>query len=318
MFELTKKRQFNWSQIVYYKNRDMRKTLVFLIVGLLFSVSLRGQDLKSVLTSKLISGCPAEIKTISDQFGLSNLSYSNLNTGIDTLKILFGELTQGETRGYWISLFSNNKLLTFTTVQLSKKESSDFPTNIVDIKYDNSSRKISVQLTHNTLTDEIEYLWTSNNQKSEIAVIEKIEKPIQKGLMFPQMKLKTLYRDSILTSDLIGKYIVINWWATTCAPCRQEIPGLNTLVEKYRNNSDIVFLAVAFDKKSDLEYFLGLKKFKYIQTLGDKEISALFGESFPKNIIVNPQGITIFYSEGGHENKYLEIDEELKRQIDKK
>ncbi len=296
----------------------MRQILAFLIIGLILSITLNGQNKKTFLTSKMLSGCPEEIKPISDQIGLSNLSYSNLDTGIDTIKILFGGLTQGEANGYWISLFSNNKLLTFTTVQLSKNESSDFPTNIVDIKYDNSSRKISVQLTHNTLTDEIEYLWVNNKQKSKKATIEKIEKPIQKGKKFPLINVKTLNGESISISDFIGKYVVINWWATTCGPCRHEIPGLNTLVDKYQNNPDVVFLAIAFDEKSDLEYYLNLKEFKYIQTLGDKEISNLFGESFPKNIIVNPQGMTTYYSEGGHENRYLDIDEELKRQMDKK
>jgi hypothetical protein len=54
-----------------------------------------------------------------------------------------------------------------------------------------------------------------------------------------------------------------------------------------------------------------------MQTLGNNETVKLFGESFPKNIIVNPQGIITYYSEGGHENKYMDIDEELKRQLNK-
>lgn len=296
----------------------MRQSLVVLIFGLIFTGVLQAQNQESYLTSKFIAGCPADIEPIVKQLALSNLSYSKLETGIDSIKVVFGRFTQGETNGYWISLFSNNKLLTFTTVQLSKNESSDFPTNIVDIKYDNSSRKISVQLTHNTLTDEIEYLWVNNNQKSKIATIVKIEKPMQKGKMFPLIKVTKLDGDSISTNSFIGKYLVINWWATGCAPCRHEIPGLNKLVEKYKSNSNVVFLAIAFDKKSDLEYYLSLKEFKYIQTLGDKEISKLFGESFPKNLIINPQGMITYYSEGGYENGYLDIDEELKRQMDKK
>jgi hypothetical protein len=51
--------------------------------------------------------------------------------------------------------------------------------------------------------------------------------------------------------------------------------------------------------------------------LGDSEAAKLFGKSFPRNIIVNPQGITTYYSEGANENKYMDIDEELKRQLKK-
>ncbi len=111
---------------------------------------------------------------------------------------------------------------------------------------------------------------------------------------------------------------MINWWATTCAPCRKEIPGLNKLVDKFNTNPDIEFLAIAFDEKSRLESFLNSQEFKYSQTLGDKKVSKIFGESFPKNIIVNPDGLIVYYSEGGHENKYMEIEKELLKQLNAK
>jgi thiol-disulfide isomerase/thioredoxin len=296
----------------------MKQTFLFLTLVLLFTISLNAQKTSTTLTSKLVLGCPKEIEFIKNQINLSDISYSNLETGIDTMAVMFGEFIQQGRKGYWITLFSKGNLLTFTMPQLLNTDDSGFPSNTINIKFDDSSKKISVQITHNTSTNSIQYLWVNNNQKSKIATIEKIEKPIQKDKMFPLIKVKTLNGDSISISDFSGKYVVINWWATTCGPCRQEIPGLNTLVDKYQTNSDIVFLAVAFDKKSDLEYYLNLKEFKYIQTLGDKEIAKLFGESFPKNIIVNPQGMITYYSEGGHENRYLDIDEELKRQMDKK
>ena len=296
----------------------MRQAFVILLFGLVFTGVLQAQNQESYLTSKLISGCPADLEPITKQLRLNNLSYSNLETGIDSIKVVFGRMTQGERNGYWISSYINSKLATFSTVSLLKNESSQSLTNIADISYDNSSKKISVQLTHDPSINEIQYLWVNNNQKSKIATIVKIEKPIQKGKMFPLIKVKTLNGDSISITDFNGKYVVINWWATTCGPCRLEIPGLNTLVDKYQNNSDIVFLAVAFDKKSDLEYYLNLKEFKYIQTLGDKETAKLFGESFPKHIIVNPEGTITFYSEGGNENRYMDIDKELKRQMENK
>ena len=52
-----------------------------------------------------------------------------------------------------------------------------------------------------------------------------------------------------------------------------------------------------------------------MQNLGDDKAAKLFGNSFPKNIIVNPQGITTYYSEGAGENKYMDIDEQLKREL---
>ena len=285
-------------------------------MGLFFALSLNAQKKEIFLTSKLISGCPLDIEPIAKDLRLSNLSYSNLETGIDSLKVIFGELTQGNSNGYWISSYINTKLTTFQTVELNKNESTESSKNITDIFYDNSSKKISVQLIHNSSTNEIQYLWIDkNNQKSNRLTIMNVVKPIQKNKPFPSLTVKSLEGNNVSIKDFKGKYVVINWWATTCAPCIKEMPGLNSLVEKYKSNSEVVFLAIAYDEKEKVNYFLNKKEFNYIQNLGDAEASNIFGESFPKNIIVNPKGITSYYSEGANENKYLDIDDELKRQL---
>lgn len=296
----------------------MKKSLTLLAIGILFSLSIKAQKAESFLTSKYISGCPVEIEPIAKNSGLRILNYSNLETGIDSIKVVFGKWTQDEQEGYWITSYIKN-VVTFQAGSLVENESSPNPTKIIDITYDNSSKKISVQLTDNTSKDEIQYVWIDNNNKqSKIASIIKIEKAIEKGKPFPSLTVKSLKGDSVSIKDYIGKYIVINWWATHCGPCIQEIPGLNSLVEKYKSNSDVVFLAIAFDEKEGLENFLNSKKFNYMQTLGDTETTKLFGDSYPKNIIVNPQGIITYYSEGGNEDKHIEIDNALKSLLTKK
>ena len=294
----------------------MKQTSILIV--LLFIVSLGVHSQEAPRTSKLVPGCPKEIEFIKDQINLNDMSYSHLETGIDTLTALFGEFSQQGKKGYWMALLSNDKFLSFTMPRLLKSENSAFPSNIVDIAFDDSFKKISVQITHNTTTNEIEYSWLNNNQKSKIATIVSVEKPIQKGKPFPSIRVTALDGTSISVKDFTGKYVVINWWATTCGPCRQEIPGLNTLVGKYKPNPNVIFLAIAFDKKQELENYLKLKEFKYLQTFCDKETAKIFGESFPKNIIVDPQGIVTYYSEGGNEARYINIDEELKKQLNKR
>lgn len=293
----------------------MKKTLAILTIGIFFTLSTNAQKKETFLTSKLISGCPVEMEPIVKQLGLSNLSYSNLETGVDSIKVVFGRLTQRESNGYWISSYINNKLKTFKTVTLVKNSTQSL-TNTVDITYDDNAKKISVQLTDNTLTNEIQYLWfDNNNHKSKIASIIKIEKNIKKDEPFPFLTVKSLEGKDVSIKDFKGKYVVINWWATTCTPCVKEMPGLNSLVEKYKSNPEVVFLAIALDDKESVKYFLNKKNFNYMQNLGDDKAAKLFGKEFPKNIIVNPQGITTYYSEGAGENKYMDIDKELIRQL---
>ena len=49
----------------------------------------------------------------------------------------------------------------------------------------------------------------------------------------PQYAATTLAGDSASTADLAGKVVLLNIWATWCAPCRQEIPFLQSLYEKH-------------------------------------------------------------------------------------
>ena len=50
---------------------------------------------------------------------------------------------------------------------------------------------------------------------------------------------------------------------------------------------------------------------------GDKKAFEIFGGSFPTNTILNQEGVVSFYSEGGSENKSIQIEKELERLINK-
>jgi thiol-disulfide isomerase/thioredoxin len=293
----------------------MKRDLLLIIFGIIFSISIFAQTNNEYNSSKFIPGCPKEIETIKDQLGLKNLSYANFKTGIDSIKIVFGKMAQGNNNGYWISSYLNNNLTSFSTVSLEKDKFSDFLANNIDIKLDNSSKKISLYVKHNPTTNEILYSWLDGDEKSDKLTVHKIERLLAENKLLPELNLKTLANKNISSADFKGKILVINWWTPTCAPCRQEIPGLNKLVDKFCSNGNVVFLAIAFDNKERVEDYLKVNEFKYVQTLGDNNILKIFGGSFPKNIIVNPDGLVTFYSEGGSEYTYLKIEEELLKLI---
>lgn len=292
----------------------MKKTILYLI-GLTFSITLNGQNQESNLSEKLISGHPKELEQIINQLRLTNTNNVSLKTGIDSINIYFGQMTQLDNNGYWISRYINGNPKSFETVSLNKNDSTETLSNNVDIKYDNSSKRISLQIEHIPSSNEIVYNWLDHNEKSKVLTIAKIERPIEKEKQFPELTLESLNGETISLQDYKGKYIIINWWATSCAPCRKEIPGLNKLVEKYKSNQDLVFLSIAFDRKERLNSFLKRNEFNYIHTLGNKDVAKIFGASYPKNIIVNPDGIVTYYSEGGNEYKSAEIEMELKKQL---
>ncbi len=78
----------------------------------------------------------------------------------------------------------------------------------------------------------------------------------------PRFEFETSTGDTITNSVLKGKVVLINFWATWCPPCRQEMPDLAYLHRKYRNRGFLV-LGVSMDQKGGWSrvrrYIRGLK-----------------------------------------------------------
>lgn len=70
------------------------------------------------------------------------------------------------------------------------------------------------------------------------------------GQRAPEFALQTPDGDGMRLSQFRGKTVLVNFWATWCAPCREEMPALNDLYQKYRDR-DFVVLAVNFGDEPD-------------------------------------------------------------------
>lgn len=91
-------------------------------------------------------------------------------------------------------------------------------------------------------------------------------------------------------NDYHGQWLVLNYWASWCAPCKHEIPELN-LIHK---ESNIEVVGVNFDALSHSELQQEIKRFKIqypVLEQNPKEFLKL-GEpiGLPLNYIINPQG----------------------------
>jgi thiol-disulfide isomerase/thioredoxin len=98
-------------------------------------------------------------------------------------------------------------------------------------------------------------------------------------------------------SDLNGKYVYIDVWATWCGPCRAEIPFLKKVEEKY-HDKNIAFVSISVDVDKDLEKwkkFVEEKQLGGIQLFADKNWNSDFMKSFsinsiPRFILIDPSG----------------------------
>jgi cytochrome c biogenesis protein CcmG/thiol:disulfide interchange protein DsbE len=114
------------------------------------------------------------------------------------------------------------------------------------------------------------------------------------GERAPDFTLTTFDGQTYRLSDLRGKVVLLNIWASWCKPCEQEAPDLEAAWRHYQPRGDVIFLGVAWtdtDKKS-LEY---LKKFDITYPNGP-DLGTRISQTYritgvPETYIIDQQGI---------------------------
>ena len=100
--------------------------------------------------------------------------------------------------------------------------------------------------------------------------------------------------------DYRGKWVLVNFWATWCPPCREEIPDLISLSEAHKNK-DLVVIGVALDStKESVVEFVEKKKISYPIVVGDYDLAAQVGdvEALPTSYLYDPTGKLVSYQQG--------------------
>ena len=107
--------------------------------------------------------------------------------------------------------------------------------------------------------------------------------------------LQQLHGDSVSLSDYRQKWVVINYWATWCAPCRKEIPDLSALNQA---RDDVIVLGLAFEDTDIEAYDEFLEEFSPSYPILLVDVYAPpepFGapKVLPTTIILNPEGYPV-------------------------
>jgi len=130
----------------------------------------------------------------------------------------------------------------------------------------------------------------------------------------PDFTLRTLGGPNLRLQELRGKVVLINFWATWCGPCQQEMPKLNALYEKY-HAAGFVLLGVNIDEDvqhaSDVATRLGLKFPVLLDT--EKSISTLYDLStMPSTVIVDRDGKVRYLHRGYLSGVEAEYDKQIR------
>lgn len=118
----------------------------------------------------------------------------------------------------------------------------------------------------------------------------------------------------IALSELKGKVVFFNFWATWCRPCVEEMPTLNKLRNKFRGNDEIVFVFLNVEANlTKSKKFMKDKNYDLpVYVAGDNIPSKYFQGAIPTTLIFNKKGELEAQIQGGRDFDQPQIYEALK------
>lgn len=138
-----------------------------------------------------------------------------------------------------------------------------------------------------------------NEARKKYAAEKKAKELKSIGKKAPSFSAIDMDGTRIKSKNFNNQVTVLNFWFTTCPPCKKEIPSLNKLKNKYSKNKNVNFVSMATDPEYKLANFLAKHKFNYKVIPEASWIAGKFDVSaYPTNIIIDKYGVIQFFSTG--------------------
>ena len=136
----------------------------------------------------------------------------------------------------------------------------------------------------------------------------------------PDFTLEDMDGKSYTLSSLRGKVVMVNFWATWCPPCREEIPSMETVYQALHKKGFIVLAINQWETPDHVFSYMGqLEVFPSFPILFDRDshVSEAFGvKGLPTTLIIDKQGRVVYRAIGGRNFNHPEVRKLIRQLID--
>lgn len=119
---------------------------------------------------------------------------------------------------------------------------------------------------------------------------------VQPGTVAPDFKMNTIDGQAFQLSQLKGKTVVLDFWASWCPDCRKDAPAVVKLYNDYHSD-DVVFVGVSMDtdvaawRKVTKQFGIEYLQVSELKKFHDTDISKAYGVKWiPSIVVINPEG----------------------------
>lgn len=141
-----------------------------------------------------------------------------------------------------------------------------------------------------------------------VAEVAKKNLPAPLGIA-PSWSLPDLEGNTVSFSQFKGKVVVVDFWATWCPPCREEIPGYIELQDKYGKDG-LVIIGVSLDRGGPkiVKPFVEKTGMNYVVVMGDNSTVESYGgfQGIPTTFIIDREGNIREKKTGAEEKEVFE------------
>ena len=134
------------------------------------------------------------------------------------------------------------------------------------------------------------------------------------GMRAINFESESIFGEKIVLEELRGNIVLLDFWGTWCAPCREEIPKLKSIYEQYKNKN-FKLIGIANDKLEALNKFVKENNIEWSQIIqeNDKSIISDYNVvAYPTTFLIDEEGkiLTKGHSTNGLSEKLAEIFKE--------
>ena len=157
-----------------------------------------------------------------------------------------------------------------------------------------------------------EYI-TALQKEATLKMIEELKKSMLNEKA-PAFALVDLEGKKVALNDLKGKVVVVDFWATWCGPCIASFPGMQKMVNKYKEDPNVKFVFIdtwerGEDKEKNASSFVSNNKYTFhvLMDNDDKVVAEFKVDGIPTKFVIDKNGVIRFKSVGydGSDDKLM-------------